>query len=289
VRALDLSKGPTPAVPTPSVRNGPLTAYGYTDCLYSLTPDGRLGDRIVGCTGECTLISGADWSPDGTHVAFAVACAGGCGSEGDPFHGVHIVDPTTGEDRLVVHGEPRNGIDWSADGSRIAYVEDGLIHIVNADGSNPKVVPGTSGVAGSPSWSPDGTKLVYSEDNSDVFVIDVDGSNRRLLAQGREPAWSPDGARIAYRDGCEVRTIAPDGRGSTTIADLSTILRERKGCDRPPADFGFGGGLVWSPDGQEIATIAQGGVFLLHADGSGLERRPRADDYAELAWQPVAP
>lgn len=289
VRALDLSKGTEPAVPSPSVRNGPLTAYGYTEGLYSLTPGGQLGDRIVECTGECTLISGADWSPDGTRVAFAVKCAGGCGSEGDPYHGIHIVDPATGRDRLVVHGEPSDGIDWSPDGSRIAYVEDGRIHLVNVDGSDPMVVPGTlTSIAEAPSWSPDGTRLAYSAKfGGKVFVIDIDGSDRTLIAQGRQPAWSPDGTSIAYRNGCEVRTIAPDDGNVTTLADLSTILRKRKGCLRPLADFGFGGGLVWSPDGRDIATIARGGVFVLHADGSGLERRPRADDYAEIAWQPI--
>jgi Tol biopolymer transport system component len=277
-----------PANPAPVIRNGPITVYGYTGGLYTLVQDGQLGARIVECRGECTLISGADWSPDGTRVAFAAACAGGCGSAGDPYHGIHVVDPATGQDRLVVHGEPRDGIDWSPDGSRIAYAEDGHIHTVNVDGSDPAVVPGTSGVAESPSWSPDGRSLAYSnEPGTKVYLIDVDGSNRTLLALGRQPAWSPDGTVIAYRHGCEVRTISPDGRVVTTLADLSTILRKRQGCGRLLGDFGFGGGLVWSPDGRELATIARGGVFILHADGSGLERLPRRGDYDELAWQPV--
>jgi Tol biopolymer transport system component len=277
------------ANPAPVIRNGPITVYGYTEGLYTLSPDGQLGERIVECRG-CTLISGADWSPDGTSVAFAVACAGGCGTAGDPYHGVHVVDLATGEDRLVVHGEPRSGIDWSPDGLRIAYVEDGVIHTVNADGSDPTIVPGT-GAAESPSWSPDGTRIAYSAyprqaPAVEVYVADLDGSDRTLLARGSDPAWSPDGTVIAYRHGCEVRTVAPNGGSATTLIDLSTVLRKRQGCDPPLADFGYGGALVWSPDGRQLATIARGGAFLFQVDGGGLERLPKGD-YAELAWQPI--
>ena len=48
-----------------------------------------------------------------------------------------------------------------------------------------------------PSWSPGGDKLVFADgyDSSfaDIYVINKDGSGRRLLVRdGDEPIWSPD-------------------------------------------------------------------------------------------------
>jgi Tol biopolymer transport system component len=94
----------------------------------------------------------------------------------------------------------------------IAYVnwQSGNICVMNADGTNARAVfPQVSGeIYYHPTWSPDGRSIAYSEFNGNygigrIWAVDVDGSNRRLLAEtsywfqrvdwGTRPA--PDGER----------------------------------------------------------------------------------------------
>ena len=62
-----------------------------------------------------------------------------------------------------------------------------------------------------PAWSPDGMQIAFVsglDGNDNIFVMDVDGSNRIRVTNNpdddRHPDWSPDGRQIAFqshRDG----------------------------------------------------------------------------------------
>ena len=196
------SNQPAPAEPAPigPMANGPLTFYGFTGGLRSLTLDGQRA-HLVRCGEHCTETSSAAWSPDGSRVAFAVACSGGCATAGDPYHGIRVFDLATGADRLVVGGEFfEPSLDWSADGSTNSYVHDGHIHIIDADGSNPTQVTTPRVAVDAADWSPDGTRFVLASGGA-LSVIEADGSDRTSVAlpsgpQAFAPQWSPDGARI---------------------------------------------------------------------------------------------
>ena len=95
-------------------------------------------------------------------------------------------------------------------------------------------------------------------DHSAIYVIDVDGSHRRLLARGgRAPAWSPNSSLIAYRGGTHGGSC-----GGLRLVDADT------GRDASPASAAnpchqFGPRQVeapeWSPDGTEIAVGSTSG------------------------------
>ena len=82
----------------PRVRNGHIDVFGAMDGVRLLTPGGK-GKYIFDCGGSCRDV-GADWSPDGTLLAFASDHP-----RGSTYDGIHVVDPALGTDQLVVPGE----------------------------------------------------------------------------------------------------------------------------------------------------------------------------------------
>ena len=102
-----------------------------------------------------------------------------------------------------------------------------------------------------PQLSPDGTKILYTrswidrmEDRwqSDIWIMNADGSRNRFLTKGSDPRWSPDGTRFAFSDEGEPKGTQLFVRWLDT-AEATQITR----VDKAPETF------KWSPDGKSIA------------------------------------
>ncbi len=97
--------------------------------------------------------------------------------------------------------------------------------------------------------SPDGKTISFSvttydmdsnKGNSDIYLIDADGSNLREIKNSEknetEPKFSPDGKRIAFvRDG-QIYSSDLAGMNEEQLTDISTKAA----------------GIVWSPDGTKM-------------------------------------
>ena len=170
---------------------------------------------------------------------------------------------------------------------------DWIIHIMDADGSNPVQLA----VGGMPSWSPDGERIAFSYgsngfhgDVADIYLIDGDGENRVNLTQGLHqrnlfPAWSPDGTKIAFwsdrEDRPDIYLMEADGTNPINLT------RDPHNEDRPS----------WSPDGAKIAFGAlqvprgeqnMSDIFVMDADGANrinLTQNPEAVNQFP-AWSP---
>jgi dipeptidyl aminopeptidase/acylaminoacyl peptidase len=103
----------------------------------------------------------------------------------------------------------------------------------------------------SPQVSPDGSQIIYTRRwtdkvndkyESDVWIMNSDGSKNRFLVKGSSPAWSPDGKRILYvangqPSGSQIFVRWMDTSEETQLTRL----------ERSPSN------IEWSPDGHRIA------------------------------------
>src|SRR4051812_41915070 len=108
---------------------------------------------------------------------------------------------------------------------------------------------------GEPRVSPDGSQVIYTrrwvnklEDKfeSALWMMSIDGSKNRFLANGGGAIWSPDGTRIAYMaegkpSGTQIFVRYMDAEGATS--QITTLADA-------PAD------MRWSPDGKWIGFSA---------------------------------
>jgi Tol biopolymer transport system component len=101
-----------------------------------------------------------------------------------------------------------------------------------------------------PSLSPDGGRVAFAstrDGNTDIWVVDVDGSNLVRVtddpAEDDWPSWAPDSERLVFR------STRADPDGDLYIARAAGTPQARRLTDSPGAD----GEPAWAPSGNRIA------------------------------------
>jgi len=176
---------------------------------------------------------------------------------------------------------------WSPDGTKIAFISNRdylfSLYVMNADGSNARLVTDKVMDPGEPAWSPDSGKIAFSagkratfgmdRPSVDIYVVNVDGSGLIQLTRDAglngSAAWSPDSKQIAFtsnRDGkSKIWVMNPDGSNQRLLPN--------------PQNTGtgfYGGQPAWSPDGTKILFISSRtcragvatAIYVMNADGS---------------------
>jgi TolB protein len=174
------------------------------------------------------------WSPDGHKVAY-VSIKGGqeqiflMNADGS------AAEPLTPSNQKTIHPN------WAPDSRSVVYCTDDDLKppaknasdIYSIDLESRKITKVISGGTNTyPAWSPDGNKMAFrrmlGERNSEVFLVNKDGSGEKNLTDNPAfdgwPAWSPDGSKIAFasnRDGgknYEIYIMNPDGSAVQKVA-----------------------------------------------------------------------
>jgi Tol biopolymer transport system component len=245
--------------------------------IYAIDPHTFEPNVLIG--GD-TYDFAASFSRDGTKFMFLRSDGRPSTTPGGDVTLTAYVANADGSDVRAITPPTKNldWFEWSPDSTRVAYVSDKRLYVVDASGGSPRLVEGT-GPMFFPTWlPPDGKEIVFRSEGPSpaIFAIPADGSGRRralstTIRPNNEYDFSglnvaPDGKRVAftrwYADG-QPRIHAIDLTSDTLIAYPTTGIGQR--------------GAMFSPDGSLIsyARLAPGNdlqMAVADADGSGAER-----------------
>jgi TolB protein len=247
--------------------------------IWAIRPNGKGAHRILRNRQNAKR---ARLSPDRKWVAFDGAPPGK-----QPLSDFDIqIVRLDGTDRRTLTSTDYWDIDaqWSPDGQRLSFTRGGrgdldwpntAIWTVRTDGSDlQRIGPGSDA-----RWSPDGTRLVFdaptARSQSDVFVMNADGTNRRQLLATRKvegvAGWSPDGKKILF-----TRFNDSSGRNADVFvmnADATNVRRLAQGVAGS-----------WSPDGRRIVYTNSFQLRIMNADGTH-KRKLRSAGVWDPDWR----
>ena len=169
---------------------------------------------------------------------------------------------------------------WSHDGKKIAYSaagqsesENGL-RITNENGTEKKRLNDDGMLV---AWSPDDSRIFYVDENSSLYSIKIDGTDKVQLSTGftNEDVFnfSPDGKSLIFSamDSDKVTIYIADSTGKK-----AKILEE------------FPGYIIfkssWSPKGGKIAFGQGDNLYTVNPDGNG--KNLVASNITDYEWHP---
>jgi Tol biopolymer transport system component len=117
----------------------------------------------------------------------------------------------------------------------------------------------------SPALSPDHSSVLFSHglgEQAEIWLMNPDGSNPRLITYGRKPAWSPDGSKILFlgkQDGpWWAYVMNADGSSPSNLTSQFSDIAL----------------AYWSPDGRIIIRLDVWRVrkmYIMNVDGSDMQ------------------
>ncbi|CAN5291463.1 hypothetical protein BH20ACT16_BH20ACT16_12670 [soil metagenome] len=276
--------------------------------VFTIRPDGGGLKRILGAP---VIEEEAQWSADGSRIAFARSAKGGYPTE------VWTADANGGAlRRLTRHKDIATSPAWTPD-SRIVYFTTkdfpppsspdkppppSELYSMSADGTDQRRLTNDRVIQVDPAVSPADGRVVFTQFQAvkgqpGVFDLGLlsfaaDGSDVRTVApfsalrDAFVPSWSPDGRQIVF----EIISASPHGRGGFgRQSDLAVLDVASGAVRRLTRTAASETNPAWSPDGQLIAftsdrhklrgRLERHGpdfeLYVMRADGSAIRRITR--------------
>jgi Tol biopolymer transport system component len=138
------------------------------------------------------------------------------------------------------------------DGSSIAFSvrQHGqtLLYVMQADGTNARIVAESLDLQGAPAWAPDGQSITSAADDHGVphlFRVPVDGRSPALFVReyAVDPAWAPDGRFVVYSGPDIGTTFSVKAATADAVAHPLPVLTLTRGA-RHLTFLNGGGALV---------------------------------------------
>lgn len=243
------------------------------DHLYVMDPD---GSNVVQLTDDHVPYF-FRWIPDGRGIGFWMFIDGDMeivevGVDGSGL--IQVTDNSIRDDFSL----------WSPDGTRLAYLSDGQLHVADADGAN-DVQLGTDLPWGpGQRWSPDGSQIILTPASGGLELMDVGTQSMTTLVESADPPlaspdWSPDGTAIAANCGAGI-CVVDASSGAVTALTEGLVA----------------GDHAWSPDGSKLAMAAResgtfpplNDIYVVDSDGSALVQVTDLDGASDSgpSWSP---
>jgi Tol biopolymer transport system component len=154
-----------------------------------------------------------------------------------------------------------------------------------------------SGFAGpysyEPAWTPDGKRIAYVSGSynivgdyfTSICVMNADGSNKQVLIQGdsftevASPDFTPEGQLVYERGGAVAGAasggggypaVSPDGDSIAYVSAGNVYVARTNGLD--DRMLAPGEEPAWSPDGSRLVFASGATIAVINIDGSGLTR-----------------
>jgi serine/threonine protein kinase len=227
------------------------------------------------CSGHTSRVTAVAWSPRGTHIASASFDKSV--RIWDTAHGFSIITYRGHWDRV-------QAVVWSPDNSRVASAgDDGTVQIWDATTGNQVLIyRGHSNAVTAVAWSPDGKRIASASEDKSVHVWDTSNGglifvNRNHTKKVLTVAWSPDGRRLA--SGSEDKSVQVWSPVKDKSGFFGTLRLTLRGQLSYRGHSGRVNGLIWSPNGQRIASVSNdksmqvwdtstGKLFIIHRNVS---------------------
>ena len=167
-----------------------------------------------------SLTPGTAFSPRlGPDYLICVSSAGGSESIWKQAHGADT-ELWNGRGAQIIGGPA-----ISPDGGRIAFSvrqrSETLLYVMQADGTNARVVADSLALQGSPAWTPDGRSITSAANDHGVphlFQVPIDGGPAVVFLRDYsvDPAWQPSGRFVVYSGPdigttFSVKAVTPEG------------------------------------------------------------------------------
>jgi WD40 repeat protein/serine/threonine protein kinase len=199
--------------------------------------DAMTGAELLQLEGHQDLVWEVAWSPNGQRLA----------SVSNYLHpDIRIWDVVTGKqvhEQLNAHGFSILSVAWSPDGKRLATASmDQLVKVWDTDSWESLSLKGHKGNVQSVSWSPDGSMLASGGIDGVIILWDPNREEPVRTLRGHRGSidcvhWRNDGKRLA-----------------SASADATAKIWDPSN-DQEFTRFETAGGMVWSPDGRQLAAI----------------------------------
>lgn len=185
-----------------------------------------------------------------------------------------------GDDSMISIRSPQ----WSPNGSRIAYVEESSLQVVDSDGGSAREL-GRGKYE--PRWSPDGSRIAFQGHDDQLHVVDVTSGAESMLTQVGDlgsHSWAPDGRRLALS--------ASEGADSTGNSHIFVVDSDGNRIEKLTLGNVDDSWVAWSPDGDWIAFVRhsaperQSHLFIMKPDGSALTQLTTGLQVTAPVWAP---